>query len=77
VAIWSQCYAAGTCASSAATQLRSDGPPRMEAKACDGESRVEEVEVAAKKKKQRETIGGSPPAQQPKPKKQKKTSRGK
>jgi hypothetical protein len=33
--------------------------------------------VAAKKKKQRETIDGNPPAHQPKPKKQKKTSRGK
>jgi hypothetical protein len=33
--------------------------------------------VAAKKKKQRETIGGNPPGPQPKPKKQKKTSRGK
>jgi len=33
--------------------------------------------VAAKTKKQRESIGGIPPAQPPKPKKQKKTSRGK
>jgi hypothetical protein len=67
----------GTRANSAGTQLRSDGSPKREARKCDGDSAAEEVEVAAKKKKQRETIGGSAPAQQPKPKKQKKTSRGK
>jgi len=33
--------------------------------------------VAAKTKKQRESIGGTAPAHSPKPKKQKKTSRGK
>lgn len=67
----------GTRASSAATQLRSHGSPKREARKCDGDSQAEEVEMAAKKKKQRETIGGTAPAPQPKPKKQKKTSRGK